>query len=57
MTGLKGRKAQLFQQAVRQVRRRQESETRPAAQDQARDNDVEEMQRRIERAFKAADAA
>lgn len=57
MTGSKGRKAQLFQRAVRQVRRRQESETKPVPRERAEVSDVEEMQRRIERAFRPADAA
>lgn len=64
MTGVKGRKAQLFQRAVKDARRRQEHELNARAAEQSggrieetKANEVEKMLSRIKSAFRAADAA
>lgn len=62
MNGTFGRKAQLFQNAVREARRRQQHETLAVPQKGVREtgikaNEVEKMQVRIESAFRTADAA
>lgn len=57
-----GRKARLFRNTIRQVRRRQQSEAAPAAPatrstDGIKANEVEEMRRKLESAFGAVDTA
>lgn len=56
-SGPKGRRASLFQRAVANARRRQSSAGTPEPQAKRSDNEVKEMQARLEAAFDSADAA
>lgn len=59
MSGPKGRRAILFQNAVQNARRRQHSEPRAArgAEDGTAARDVKELQAHLEAAFDGKDAA
>jgi hypothetical protein len=56
-SGPKGRRANLFQRAVESARRRQSSVPPPEQRAPRSDNEVKEMQARLEAAFDGADAA